>query len=453
MTWRATVIGVLIGVTYAWSPLLVVAGLGFACLLRWARGAEDETERRWLVALLAVAIGLRVAAIFVLFLRSDPDTTPFAFFFGDEEYFIRRSIWLRNLAVGIPTANADALYALDPEIWTSYVWLLATIQLLAGPSPYGVHLVSAWLFVFGALLLYRMARPSIGLPSALSGLAVLLFLPSLFIWSIAVLKEPLFFALIAAVMAVTMAALRRRSLPWGVAALVAVAAIAAAAQSIREGGMVLAMAGSVGGAVMAFVTARRRLLIAIAIVVVAAVPVLLQRHAVQDALAAGIAKAAQKHWDQVKAPGHAAMIFEPSFYNTRPMPGDLTVSQTAWLAAGGLVNYVMSPAPWHVRSRAELAFMPEQVIWYVLFALAPIGLVACFRRDRVLASVLLVYVIAAVGLVAITSGNIGTLVRHRALALPALVWLSSLGLCEVLVRSHGVLPPLARPRAPQRVEA
>jgi hypothetical protein len=48
--------------------------------------------------------------------------------------------------------------------------------------------------------------------------------------------------------------------------------------------------------------------------------------------------------------------------------------------------------------------------------------------------------------VAMTSGNIGTLVRHRGLALPYLVWLSAVGACD-LVRW------MSRPAAGERLSA
>ncbi|HET9830694.1 MAG TPA: hypothetical protein VFP91_03255, partial [Vicinamibacterales bacterium] len=44
--------------------------------------------------------------------------------------------------------------------------------------------------------------------------------------------------------------------------------------------------------------------------------------------------------------------------------------------------------------------------------------------------------------IALTSGNVGTLVRHRSLAMPYLVFLSAAGLCELLSRAA------ARGRAP-----
>ena len=56
------------------------------------------------------------------------------------------------------------------------------------------------------------------------------------------------------------------------------------------------------------------------------------------------------------------------------------------------------------------------------------------RRDPLIASLLVSHAVLAALLVAFTSGNIGTLVRHRGFALPYLMWISAVGACELLAR-------------------
>ena len=329
-------------------------------------------------------------------------------------------------------------YAYDDSIRTSFVWILATLQTVFGPSPYGLHLVSAWFYVFGALVLYRTVRPGFGKPASLVALALLLFLPSLFAWSIAVLKEPIFFALMATVVWATVAAARQSSWLVRWLAVLALVPVALAADTIRDGGLVVAGAGTAASVLFAFVVTRRRLALALAFLIVLAGGTAWSRPWVQDRLDLVVARAAQRHWDHVHAPGHSYMIFEPGFYVERPLPGSITRAEAARLAVMGLITYVMVPAPWQMTSRAELAYLPEQIVWYALVLLAPFGLWAGMRRDPFLTAVLSVHLLMAVGLVAMTSGNIGTLVRHRALALPYVVWFSGLGLSLLLVRLSGM---------------
>lgn len=431
--------GLAAGVAYTLSPLLVVTAIGFGLLAAWARrGAADAVERRWITALVACAVLLRVLAVGGLFVFTDHDAVPFGTLFGDEEYFVRRSIWLRNLALGVPISIADTLYAYDEAIHTSFVWVLAALHAVFGPSPYGVRLAGALLYVGGALLLYRTVRPSFGLPASLAGLGVLLFLPSLFAWSIAVLKEPLWVALAAGAVAAAAAALARPGWARAAAAACAVGVLAYAAGTLREGGAAMVLAGTGSGLALAGALCRPRLAaVALAASLVAA-PVALGHGAVRDHLAVAVAGAAAKHRDHATAPGRGYGIFEPDFYREPPQPGTMTPALAAQLVAGGVAAYVLRPTPRDLDGGLALAYWPEQVVWYGLLLLAIPGVREAFVRDRTLASLLAAHLAIAVAVVAVTSGNVGTLVRHRALALPFLVWFSGLGFAVVLARAAGV---------------
>jgi hypothetical protein len=105
-------------------------------------------------------------------------------------------------------------------------------------------------------------------------------------------------------------------------------------------------------------------------------------------------------------------------------------------------RYVTVPWPWEVQSQAMLFDIPEQVVWYMVVILLPAGLVASFRRDSTLAGLLFGTALVSIVAIALTSGNVGTLVRHRSLAMPYLVFLSFAGLCDLLARysARGTAP-------------
>src|ERR1700731_2866673 len=78
--------------------------------------------------------------------------------------------------------------------------------------------------------------------------------------------------------------------------------------------------------------------------------------------------------------------------------------------------------------------MPEQIAWYVLAALVPAGLLLSFRRDVLVTALLISYAAIWSFVIAITSGNVGTLIRHRGMSIPYLVWIGAVGGCELLCR-------------------
>jgi hypothetical protein len=414
----------------------VVFALLLIPLVKWAVHDIAEPERRRLLTVLALAVAVRVLVIGALFLWTDHFSHPFGSFFGDEEYFVRRSWWLRNLALGIPIAPADMIYAYDYYSQTSYLYLLAFLHTLFGPSPYGLHLFSTLVYVSGALLLYRLVRRSYGAPTSLVGLGVLLFLPSLFAWSVSALKEPVYFTLMAVLVAMAIGAVRAEtSLGRIVRGLVAVLA-GLALNTIREGSLAMAIVGTLGGLTLRALLTTPRLLGAMLLAIVVAVPIAVQRAPVQDRIVAAVRGAAGSHWGHINTAGYVYTLLDGRFYRHRSTINTMTLREGGQFVVRALVSYVTVPTPWQLQSRTSLPFLPEQVTWYALVLLAPFGLVAGLRRDSLLSCVLLMNVLVAAGAVALSSGNVGTLVRHRAMALPYLVWFSALAMCDLAGRSR-----------------
>ena len=104
----ATAVAVLVGFLYTLSPLSVWCGLGVVGLLTWAGHGLPDRERRWLLSLLAVALGLRLLVVIGLFLLTDPDQRPLVSFFfdGDGQYLKQRSMWFRNWWLDVPRHKA-----------------------------------------------------------------------------------------------------------------------------------------------------------------------------------------------------------------------------------------------------------------------------------------------------------------------------------------------------------
>src|SRR4051812_879781 len=222
----------------------------------------DGDERRWLTIILVIAMITRVVAVAGLFVLTDHTRVPFGSFFGDEEYFIRRSMWLRNVALGVPIHGADLIYAFEDYSKSSYLYVLAFVQILVGPAPYGVHLLGISFYVCGAVVLFRLIRPSFGRMPAAGGLLALLFLPSMFAWSISGLKEPLFFLMTSAGLVLAVQIVRGPSLWRRAAALLALVVVAWVLETIRLAGAVITVASVVFGFAIAALATRPRLLLA-----------------------------------------------------------------------------------------------------------------------------------------------------------------------------------------------
>ncbi len=388
-----------------------------------------------MLGLIAMAIAFRAAAIGGLFLTADP-AIPYANFFGDEEFFKRKTTWLRNVSMGIPISKADLIYAFDETGDSSYLRILSYIQALVGLAPYGIHVLNAGAYLAAVLVLFRVAQKRFGGLASVIGSALLLVMPSLFIWSVSALKEPSYFLVAALTVAAAVTVVQGPNWRWRVAAVAAVILGGLTLQGLREGGLALTILGVTGGFALAFLLTRPRALLVSCVVVPLVAMLAFTRPAVQERAWAAVHQVALKHWGHINTPGLTYRLMGPEFYTDRRAITAMTPVQVGQYGVRAAWNYVTAPLPWEIESRSALAFMPEQMVWYCLLFLVPFGVAAGLKRDVLLTSLLLVHGCASALMVAVSGGNIGTLVRHRGLALPYLVWLSGLGAVYV---GHWVL--------------
>jgi hypothetical protein len=438
---RATLAGLVVGIAYTLSPLTVWFATGIVPVIWYGARGLDADERRWVTRMLIAAVSLRLLAVAGLFLVTDHSRVAFGTFFGDEEYFIERSLWLRNAALGIPLHGADLASAFDSSNGSSYLYLLALIQILVGRAPYGLHLLGILLYLLAAVLLYRLVRSTLGRMPALLGLTVLLFLPSLFAWSVSALKEPLFVLVSALNLVIAVKLVRASSWRSRALALTALVAFAVVLESVRQSGAVLSVLSVVIGLTIGFVAMRPRLMLATLVATPILVAAVFSRPEIQLKAFVATRSAASQHWAYVTlSPGYGYKTLEEHFYaETSDIP-NLRLGEAVRFLVRGLVAYVTVPLPWKAQSRTAAAYLPEQIVWYLLAVLAPVGLLFAFRRDPAVAGLLLGHAIVIAFAVAISSGNVGTLVRHRSLVLPYLVWLSAVGACELISNQRRFAP-------------
>lgn len=423
--------GVILGFAYTLSPLTVLVLAALPLLWLWARRDLSDRERHWLAVVMCVAVAVRLIAIGGLFVSANA-SVPFANFFGDEEFFKRRSVWMRNIGLGVPIAGSDVIYAFDDVGRSLHLYVLAYLQAIVGNAPYGILVLHAAIYVVGALAMYRLVRPSYGGLAALCGLTLLLFLPSLFTWSISALKEPTYMCVGAAEVVAATAVLRARRMRSRLLAIVATIACAFLLQALRDGGMAMAIAGVGGGLVASFVITRPRVLLTSLVALPIAIFIAFNRPVVQERAWPTVYRAAYKNWGYINTPGYTYKLLDPRFYTSYAAVQTMSPPEATRFVLRAVADYVTVPLPWDIESRTALAFLPEQIVWYGLIALMPIGIWAGLRRDAVITSLLVAHATAAALVVALTGGNVGTLIRHRGLALPYMVWLSALGGIELM---------------------
>ena len=430
--------GLALAALYTVSPVTIWVSVASAALWPLFQRDLPINERRWLTVVVGIAIALRIAVIAGVFISNLPnhDVLFAGAMSGDEGYTMSRALRVREIVRGAPISLYGYVVAFDEYGRSSYVTAATVLQVIAGPTPYALRLLNTLLFTLGALLLFRLSRRSFGFVPALAGLAAVLGWPSLFAWSISLLKESLYFLLGAGVLAGFVALLRGGTWRARLLAFLGVAASAGLMQGLRPGAIALAAAGVITGCALRVALLSRRTVAASAAIAVVTVALVIATPALNARVIGALEGTAKTHAGHVFTVGHDYKLLDAGFY-LNPQPAvsstlSLTADQAARYVIRALVDFVVVPTPWQLRSTRELAYLPEQIAWYALIALLPIGLAAGYRRDPLVTCLLAGYVVPTALALALTNGNVGTLLRLRGLVTPFLVWLGAVGFCAVL---------------------
>jgi len=443
--------GLALTVVYAAAPLAVWSA-GAAGLVVWlgTRGLPAD-ERRMLSTLIALAIAARLLFVLAVFFRNVPLHSDqwLGEVSGDGAYGLSRALRARDLLLGVPTNKYDSFVVTDIYGSTWYVAFLTGLQMFLGPVPYGIRLLNGVFFLAGALALFHAVRSAYGRLPAFAAFTVVVFLPSFFVWSVSLLKEPLYFLCTAVFLAAAAKSLRAGPAGARVVSIVLALAMLQVMEGVRHKTFAIGLLGWAIAAVLVVVLSRPKRYVPLAAVAAVAAAALLAVTPVQRRAIEALQESAKIHAGHVFTLGHSYRLLDEGFYyrlqDANSSTLTLTVDEAARYVVRAAASFLLVPLPWQAASVRELAYVPEQVLWYVLLLLLPVGIVAGCRRDAALTAVLLGYLIPTSLILALTNGNVGTMVRLRGMIMIIVVWVSALGGCvvlEALAARRRETPPL-----------
>ena len=432
MSVLAATLAIAVGAFWTVSPVGTAVILALAAACAFMTAGLPDAERQRVRRILAAAVALRLVVLAGVFFTT-PDGRQAHAIFPDSQYLIDRSIWLRNLWMNVPLGPHQYLQIFFPFGTASFATFLAALQVAVGPAPFGLSVLSAAAYVCGAVVVYLVVRRGFGPTPAQVGLVALLFWPSLVAWSISVLKEPaqLFLTSVVCTGAVSAAWSRSTTRAMWVGA---VAAALALLVTLRAGGMEIAVAGLALAAVLRLIAWRRWVLVALLAFAVAGAWPLRERIGGQVKLAA------RRHIGHVKSSGVSYRLLDERYYSDDGQSVfQMSVTDGVRFLVGSAIAFVVVPLPWQAGSRGTLALLPQQLAWYVMCVAAAAGFVVGMRRAPWLTCVLAGSALAGLLIIAPNSGNVGTLMRHRDLIVPFVLWLGGLGVVGIAeaVRAAG----------------
>ena len=446
--------GLVLALLFTASPVGVIVLATAPVVAYVAARRLDRDERRVLFTIFGVALLARLVAILAIFALGIPEHSDLALgsLTGDQAYNVSRALRTRDILRGFGgLTHYDYFVTTDEYGRTSYIGLLTVLQYVFGPSPFGLRLLNALLFVTGAAVLFRTLRPRFGMMAASLGLIVVVVLPSLFYSSISVLKEPLYFLASSLCLSAAIGLGRRREASSWIGLALLVLICIWILDDLRRGAVVLSLAGLACGVAIRVIGSTRWPLVTTATLLIAAMGIIAIVPPLQQRALTGISTAAKQHSGHVFTRGHAYKLLDEGFYMNPATPAASTIVLTPWQAARfvarSAASFILTPLPWEARSLSERAYLPEHLLWYLLVLMLPFGIAEGWRRDPWATSMVIGFVLPTAAALAMTNGNVGTLLRLRGLVTPYIAWVSMLGFCVVAewccVRWRG-MPGVAR---------
>jgi hypothetical protein len=431
MTMWCAALSIALGAAWALSPLTIVAAILAAALVAAAGSGLLGRERRMVVGTVVAGLLLRGLAVLAVFLTTSR-REQFHALFGDGYYVIQRSLLVLNILAHRPVGPMYLPEAYHEYGGSAYPKYLAFVQLLFGPSPYAIVLLSILSFMAASVLLHSLARRWFGPVAATGGLVVLTFWPTLFVWSVSMLKESIE-ALLGALIVAAGVELVRRDWPHRFFLASGAACAAALLLPMRSGSLVVPIAGVLASLAVWGARTRPVVMAALVVTTLLAGATLASRPSVQARALAEVRLGASRHLGQAMSLGVGYKVADDRFYIDYPQGWtSMTWPEGGRFLIRAALAYLLVPLPWQLESLSSLAILPQQLAWYTLVVLAVAGGWVGLRRAPLLTAALTGCCLGGMALVAPNSGNIGTLVRHRDIIVPFVVWLSALGAVHLI---------------------
>lgn len=387
-------------------PFLSVMGLIVTVGL--AKLQRDREEGSFLQSMMLASAGVRLLVFAAIHQSIGP------YLFAPDQYPFEQ---LGEAMLSSWTTGGPLPERLTGTLQVGFPFLNAVAFLLFGPARAAVPILNLFLGCWLAIPIYHMTRLAVQGSRPVAEIAVLLvlFFPSLVLWSVLNIREApaILLSMLAAYFLISY---QHRLRIWDVAAaLVALGVLAL----FRE--YLSALVGVAGGAGVLMGKSRsplRSFVVGVGIMLVLALlvrdtgfggrlteePSLSRLEVLRQDMALGAGSAYGQEYDVSTLRG--AVTFLPV----------------------GIAYFLLAPFPWSLGSTLQTVTIPETTLWYILIPFVLRGIWLAVKHEPGRFTVIGATLVVVSFAYALVEGNVGTAYRHRAQVLPLMFVFCAVGL-------------------------
>ncbi len=391
---------------------------------------SDLTEKHFLVKLFMWGLLVRVILLLLVQAMLIHNKTWFGvnifddratYLFGDDGYYTLRSWILTQHIAGIKESYAMIERAYEIYGYTFYIYIMSLFYYIFGFSPISITFLNCAFSVLTGVIYYFIAKEISDRLSAKITAVMIVFFPSLIIWSIANLKDPIFIFLMGIALLSFIRLLRTGKIwYWGLLS-------AALFMQILIRPKFIILEGAIAiWAYISYLYVKGKL--RIGYIMIAFICAILAWQHIDRWLT--ICKNMLVSYNQgiISVGGFCYRIYADWVYSDGVNPALVTNSEAFQAALKGWLHFFLEPFPWKISSPLSLFAFPQMIIWYVIVLFSIAGAFIQLKRNRKITLALLAFLLLVGTIFAMTGGNIGTDFRIRDALTPLILLFAAIGL-------------------------
>lgn len=299
--------------------------------------------------------------------------------------------------------------------WNGYLYAIGLFYYLFGYSPIAVKFVNCFIGALTALFVYLIGC-NFNRRVARVASCMFMFFPSLVFWSAANMKDPTEVLLSVILAWSVINLIKLRKIRYLIIVLICV--FSQYFILIRNIWLVSVTFILLTLIVYSIMKVKRKfILISLLLLMAITIP---QNYKVRinSFIHGNIYKLCVIHCGHIGTPGVTYKIFEDKYYNNQSLFNEIGPITFTVSLMKGLFHFMFEPFPARISNHTFLLVLPQMILWYGLLFFTIVGIFKAKQSDCVAMLAVLIYLILLTLPIALSSGNVGTLFRHRDLVTP-----------------------------------
>ncbi|MEK6715221.1 MAG: glycosyltransferase family 39 protein [Candidatus Omnitrophota bacterium] len=314
-----------------------------------------------------------------------------------------------------------------------FTMLLAYLFYIFGPIKFSGRLINILFGALSGIFIYYLVKRIYGQKSAKIAAVLVTFFPSMFIWSLDFFKDPLYILF-------SIVAFWSFIMYWDTKKILYIILIFIAViiqSTIREDLWLIGLIPFTLGFFLVLKPTAIKKIVFISIIGIMLIFFIHNRGSIYTYISNKIALALQIHVGNVNTSdlsgGYAYRILDDRYYiPVNYSVNNITLYEGLGAFLKGWWHFLFQPFIWSIKSKSMLMAFPQMVLWYMLLMFAFVGIIFGLRYKWKYAIVMVSYLFLVSSIIALSSGNIGTLFRHRDMITPFYLIFSAVGIRHLL---------------------